>query len=98
MNTKEDMNALASAIANAIKMALMGPLVRGRIEQLEARLVALEQRPGLKYCGIFQTGKAYSEAQLVTHQGGLWLAESPTTYAPGADGSGWKLIVKRGEA
>jgi hypothetical protein len=63
------------------------------------RVAALESRPqGVKYGGIWKSGETYAEGQLTTHAGGLWLATSPTTFAPGAEDSGWKLIVKSGQA
>ena len=94
-----NLDAMATAIVNCIKAAIDGPRVGGRITALEARIVALEARPdGVKYAGVWRTGQPYAEGQLTTHKGGLWLAESPTTFAPGAAGSGWKLIVKSGDA
>ena len=77
---------------------VLADYVTARLAPVLARLAALESRPHLKYAGPFRTGDVYAEGALVTHQGSLWLAESPTTYAPGAAGSGWRLVVKRGEA
>ena len=98
MKTAKDIDAMVSAIAGAIKGAIEGPRVHGRIAELEQRIKALEQRPLLKYAGVWRSGNSYAEGQLTTHQGGLWLSTDPTTSTPGTPGSGWRLIVKQGRA
>ena len=62
---------------------------------LEKRLIALEKRPELKHCGVWHE-KNYKAGSLVTHSGGLWLANKGTKQRPGQ--SGWTLIVKSGNA
>jgi hypothetical protein len=65
---------------------------------LQMRVATLEQRPELRYCGTWRQGERYSEGNLVTRAGGLWLAERETDRTPGTENSGWKLIVKEGQA
>ena len=96
--TPKDIDEMASAVAGAIRAAIDGPRVGGRLEQLESRIAQLEQRPLLKYAGVWKSGESYVEGQLTTHAGGLWLSTDPTTLTPGTPGSGWRLIVKRGQA
>jgi hypothetical protein len=65
---------------------------------LSQRVKALESRPAVKYSGLWIQGQPYSEGNLVSLKGGLWLAirQQPTT--PGTADSGWKLVVKSGGA
>ena len=67
-----------------------------RLDALEARLHALEQRPQLAYKGVHVNAQPYAEGALVTRDGGLWLAERFTNQRPGQVDSGWRLVVKRG--
>lgn len=70
-----------------------------RLDALEARLAALEhQPPAPRWLGVWRHGNEYSVGDLVTRSGGLWLACRPTSGKPGADDSGWSLIVKSGGA
>jgi hypothetical protein len=65
-------------------------------EQLAARVKELEQRPTVKYLGIFREGKVYPPGSMVTHQGGIWHAERSTLMRPGDGAVDWTLAVKRG--
>jgi hypothetical protein len=69
-----------------------------RIAALEQKVAQLEARPLPKWCGVFEDGKAYSEASLITDRGSLWLATRDTAQRPGDAGSGWRLVVKKGDA
>ena len=66
-----------------------------KVVPLEKRLDALEKRPELKHCGVWRE-KTYKAGSLVTHSGGLWIANKGTKQRPGQ--SGWTLIVKSGNA
>jgi hypothetical protein len=68
------------------------------IAPLLERIAQLESRPELKYFGAWDSRSAYSAGSLVTRSGGLWLAEQTTIAQPGAPDSGWRLVVKKGEA
>jgi len=64
-----------------------------------ARLAALEAKPSVEYAGVYSDAKHYSEGQLCTRNGGLWLClRSLTDCVPGSDPAFWKLIVKSGSA
>jgi hypothetical protein len=67
-------------------------------EHLAARLAALEDKPSVKFCGTFQSGRTYAPGDACTHHGGLWVCKAATSGAPGADFVGWTLAVKRGAA
>ncbi|MEO7891224.1 MAG: hypothetical protein ABIW19_14595 [Vicinamibacterales bacterium] len=69
---------------------------RVRVGELEARIKQLEVRPAVKYCGIHVEGGAYSEGNLATRTGALWLATQATSGTPGHPASGWRLVVKGG--
>ena len=67
----------------------------GRIQQLEARIPALEAK---LHCG---TAASYSERtyqprDAVTKAGSLWVCNVETKGEPGKDFVGWQLGVKRG--
>ncbi len=57
---------LADVVADVTKAA---------IAPLEKRLAALEARGTLKWSGTYQRYVQHAEMSLVTHDGGLWLAE-----------------------
>ena len=87
----------ADLVVMTIKGALGGPLVAGRFNALEARVVALEARASLKFCGVHdRQTKAYVAGDVVVRSGGLWVCTVPTT-GPFAH-SAWKLVVKSGAA
>jgi hypothetical protein len=69
-----------------------------RLDALERRIKELEDRPALKYVGSHRENEPYQEGSLVTKAGSLWLATEPTSRIPGTELSGWRLIVKRGQA
>ena len=86
-----------SAVTDAVVEAIRDQ--RRRVDAFEARLVALETRPPTpKYQGVFAEGKSYARGSLCTRKGGLWLALTDTTDAPGTAATQWKLVVKSGEA
>jgi hypothetical protein len=66
---------------------------------LAARVKCLEDRPPLKYCGVWSAGKTYVENSLVTQGGSLWIAKQTTAAFPGggAEPDSWQLCCKRGQ-
>jgi len=52
--------------------------------------------PFLKYCGVYQDGKAYDAGDVVTWAGSTWHANESTTTKPGDGSKAWTLTVKRG--
>ena len=91
MNEKT-LELLASAVATAIKEAVTP--VAGRIAELETRLAALEAKPHVKFCGVYESGRAYTPGDACTHGGGLWICKAATTGQPNQDYAGWALAVK----
>jgi hypothetical protein len=96
MMTDDELAVIAQAIGPVVR-----DLVRARIQEelapLHARLVALEQRPTLRFCGPWTAATTYAAGALVQRSSALWLAiESSAGAPPGTDeGSGlWRLIVK----
>lgn len=99
---------IADVIVNAVKLAV-APL-KARIAALEAkadgtgardydaRIKALEDRPALRYGGVYESGVTYREGTLVTRSGGLWLALKDTSRQPGTAPDDWRLVVKSGGA
>lgn len=68
------------------------------VRPLAKRLKELEARPMLKYAGTWEEGVLYPAGRLVTRSGALWLSTDTTNRTPGAEASGWRLIVKKGDA
>ena len=100
MKTARDIEseAMAEAVASAITGAIRGPRVQGRIEQLEARIAALEQKPFVKFCGTWQHDTAYEAGAAVVHHSALWICRQGTRGEPSKDFTSWQLAVKRGGA
>jgi hypothetical protein len=51
---------------------------------------------GLKYLGVYITGKSYELGDIVTYSGSAWHCNEPTDTRPGDGSSAWVLMVKRG--
>jgi hypothetical protein len=60
------------------------------------RLEALEQRPQLRYAGVWRESTGYLENEMVTHQGSLWIALQSTGAKPGTTPLDWQMCTKRG--
>ena len=86
---KKHTRNLLKTIGEFAAKSVRNPLLK-RIEELEAR-------PVVKHCGIWAEGKQYRPANLVTHNGGLWLAQKATKQRPGQSNA-WQLVVKSGAA
>jgi hypothetical protein len=69
---------------------------RDRIAKLEARVEQLEAC-SMRYVGVWQAGRWYSQGECVTLSGALWHCHTPTDRRAGEGSqSGWTLAVKRG--
>jgi hypothetical protein len=55
-------------------------------------------RVGVEWAGTFEQGTTYTEGDLCTRNGGLWLALRDTAQTPGTDPVSWRLICKEGRA
>ena len=102
MNIK-DADLISDMIVAAFERAM--PPLNARIRALEAenveltsRIVALEQRPELKFLGPWKAEQSYPQNAIVQRASALWIATEASngSAAPGtAEGSGfWKLVVK----
>ena len=63
---------------------------------LEKRILELEERPELKYLGVWESSKSYDPGNVVTDHGAMWVARRTPTRRPGDGDSGWQLAVQRG--
>jgi hypothetical protein len=85
---------LWSVITSAIKIARDKSR---EIDALEKRIGVLEQRPTLKYSGVFDSDREYLCGEFVSFQGSLWHANLTTKGAtPGTSPLSWQLAVKHG--
>jgi hypothetical protein len=66
------------------------------VAPLRRRIAELEAEPSAKWLGVWREGKSFRAGSLVTHQGGLWHAETTTMNRPGDASGDWKLAVKKG--
>ena len=66
------------------------------IASLQKRLARIEDRPQLRYLGVWKAGTAYAESSCVTFDGSIWIAREATILKPGDGNSAWQLAVKRG--
>jgi hypothetical protein len=90
----KNLDGLAVAVVDALARTVDGPKVGGRFDALEQRLAALEQKPSVKFCGVWDRDKAYRSGDAVVHSGGLWIARGEPTGPPNQDYVGWTLAVK----
>lgn len=67
------------------------------LAEMERRLAALEERPTLKYRGVYDGGVSdYAGGDMVTWKGQLWYCLQATKERPG-ECSAWKLMHKTGK-
>jgi hypothetical protein len=91
--------AVPLVVFDAIREVVFELLRKGADERraLEERLAALEQKPSVKYRGVWAPGTMYAAGDAVTQQGSLWIARTNHLQSePGVDFVGWTLAVKRG--
>jgi hypothetical protein len=64
---------------------------------LVERIAALEQKPSLRYCGIYSEQEQYRPGDCVSRNGSIWHCNAPTFGTPPGDGNEfWTLCVKAG--
>jgi hypothetical protein len=56
--------------------------------------LAIEQKPSVKFRGVYEQGKAYEPGDACTHRGALWICRAATMGQPNQDYAGWQLAVK----
>lgn len=97
--TATQLDALMDAIL-ATMTSLRDRLTK-RLDVLEQQMVvatAKQAAPkGVRWAGVYREQTPFSEGELVTHKGGLWLAIADTSARPGVSAD-WRLVVKSREA
>src|SRR4030095_16703706 len=88
----DDIAGLMKAIAPVV-----GDYVAKMIKPLANRISELENRPTLKYTGVFEIGRTYEPGNVATDRGAMWHCNSQTRQRPGDGGSDWTLCVKSGD-
>jgi hypothetical protein len=90
--TDRHLPALIKAIASHVRdtiTEMQAPLI--------ARIAELEQKPGLKYQGVWAAEKVYSVGDFVTDHGSLWHCwDTNVGVRPGSSDT-WQLAVQRGK-
>ena len=93
-----DMVGLVRAVPQdrreGVKKALGG--IYGMLIALRRQVRELQARPTLKYAGAWKSNDEYVESSLVSHSGSLFIATIKSKGLRPGDGSGWKLVCKRG--
>jgi hypothetical protein len=88
--TQDGIDAIAGAMNDALKEPLK------QIEALERRMKELEERPTLKYLGVWNESITYEPGQCATHDGSLFHCNTRSKAVRPGDGNVWTLCVKRG--
>jgi len=86
---------LVHAFVEVESLMVIARIHRARIGALEARIKALEERPTVKYRGVFDGVSEYRSGDAVTHRGTLWFCSQDTKGRPG-EADSWRLMVKEG--
>ena len=70
---------------------------KNRRQEFDARLKVLEERPELRYLGVYRHDVEYREANAVTHKGSVWIAKCNSVGSvPNESHAVWQLAVKAG--
>ncbi len=78
--------------------AIVADLQRGlrqRLDALERRVRELEERPEVRYCGVWNPRALYKEGAMTTRAGSIWYCNRSTRNEPGKSAD-WTPAVKRG--
>ena len=86
----------ADLVVGAIKIAVDGPKIGGRLAQLEARLAELEQTT-LKAATTWEPGKAFAKNDTIQRDGSLWQCVETHGAGEAFNHAYWKLLIKRGK-
>ena len=102
--TKSELETLVKSLAPASDRARLNrwnteiAVLQTQQTIAAARIKSLEDRPHVRYAGVWKDdGQRYSEGALVT-EAPCRVAVQDTDLKPGIDHSGWRLIVKSGQA
>ena len=68
----------------------------GLVVALRRRVERLEDRPELKYRGVWRADEEYTVNSAVTHDGSVFIARAQSVGVRPGDGDLWQLAVKRG--
>jgi hypothetical protein len=90
-----DVAGLTRRVAELEKVLDAMLRTQGIIAWLNDRIEALEQRPVLKYCGVYDEAKPYTPGNMVTHSGSIWHCKS-ACQGQKPPGHCWQLAVKHG--
>lgn len=66
-----------------------------QVDELRARVAALENEPRLEYRGVYSADVAYPKNSAVTCRGGLWIALRATEGEEPGDSTAWQLAIHR---
>jgi hypothetical protein len=67
------------------------------LKGLATRLAALEARPTMSYCGVYDASRTYFKGDCVTDHGSIWHCEAVVSdVRPGEGSRAWTLAVKKG--
>jgi BMFP domain-containing protein YqiC len=95
-------DVLADDLADGLGVALPGIVdqqtvdLKQRLDQLEARASALEDRREVRFRGVHDPDASYQENDFCIRQGSLWWCRRPTTALPGHAPNDWTLAAKAG--
>ena len=67
-----------------------------KVAPLRARIKALEERPQMRYRGVWHEGMECRVGDLVTHSGSIFYCHAPTTKMRPGPSADFQLAVKRG--
>lgn len=91
--TKERLGAKKVGELDAIMSAIARELAP-RLDAITRRLAALEERPAMRYCGVWKAG-AYQSGDCVTAGGHLWCARRETESQPGSAPDDWQMAMRK---
>ncbi|MBR1154818.1 hypothetical protein JQ575_29940 [Bradyrhizobium sp. JYMT SZCCT0428] len=96
----KEIEALMAAMATPIRDFVEKSMRPGidRLIKLEQIAADIQQRPTLKYLGIWSAEKSYEPGTFVTHSGSIWYTDVKSVGVRPGEGANviWKLAVKRG--
>lgn len=99
--TEEQIYALAKAVAPPIREFVEGTVADAaealdrKLTDLKGRVMGVEERPHMRYRGIFDLTTRYEPGDVTTRHGVLWHADRATVgEVPGNGPTAWKMMNK----
>ena len=101
--TEAELKALAKGMHDFLRdtfapemMETIETMMRTRQARLEERVRAIEERPLLEDCGVWNARTDYHPGNCVVHDGSSWIAKTWHSREQPGKSDSWRLMARKG--